>query len=306
VRVAVVGAGMAGLAAARDLVAAGHEAVVFEKSRGFGGRAATRRKDGFVWDTGAGYIEEPMRPFMPEEGLARIDKPVWLYNGGDPQPGRPTPPRYAYEGGNNTLGKRLAEGLDVRREQRIETLVDLRDAYDALILTAPIPQTRVLLETIGERRDLGEVRYRSCLAVGLGYEGPAPDRPYVSLMAREEPLGWLSLESTKAPGRAPEGFCSFVAQLGESFSEEHYERPTEELVEVASGYVRDLYGLANPVVSETMRWRFSQPAQTGDFDAANPPGVQVLVASDGLTGGKLHHAYEAGRRAAARLVGSTG
>lgn len=302
-KVAIVGAGMAGLAAARALVGAGHEVVVFEKSRGPGGRNASRRKDGFVWDTGAGYIEEPMLPHMPTEGLTRIDKPVWTYDGvTPPRSGRPTAPRYAYVAGNSAMAKGLAQGLDVRRERRIETLVGLRDDYEAIVVTAPIPQTRALLDTVGEERDFGEVAYRACFAVGLGYDSTIPEQPYAALMARDIPLGWLSLESAKCPGRAPEGCTAFVAQLGEAFSEEAYERPHGELVEVAAGYVRDLYGLERPVASEVMRWRYSQPSKVGDFDSANPPGTRILVASDGLTGGKLHHAYEAGLKAAERII----
>ena len=37
-----IGAGMAGIACARTLVQAGHQVTVFEKSRGVGGRMATR------------------------------------------------------------------------------------------------------------------------------------------------------------------------------------------------------------------------------------------------------------------------
>ncbi len=302
-KVAIVGAGTAGLACARTLVDAGHEAVVFEKSRGFGGRVTTRRKDGFVWDTGAGYIEAEMLPHLPPDGLTRIDKPVWVV-GEDltPRPDRETGPRYAYVGGNNSLGKGLAAGLTIHRETRIESLVPLRNEYDAVVLTAPIPQTRDLLATVSEARDLGEVAYRSCLAVALGYEGAAPDVPYVSLMARDLPLGWLSLESTKCPGRAPEGCCSFVAQLGETFSVENYAVEADDLIALAAGYVQRLYGLECPIVSDVMRWRFSQPTVLGDFDKANPPDTRILVASDGLTGGKIHHAYAAGLKAAQRLI----
>lgn len=41
-RVAIVGAGMSGLACARELVQLGHEVTLYEKSRGPGGRMPTR------------------------------------------------------------------------------------------------------------------------------------------------------------------------------------------------------------------------------------------------------------------------
>lgn len=51
-RVAIIGAGLAGLAAATDLVDAGHEAVIFEASDGPGGRVRTDVVDGYRLDRG--------------------------------------------------------------------------------------------------------------------------------------------------------------------------------------------------------------------------------------------------------------
>ncbi|HMN93933.1 MAG TPA: FAD-dependent oxidoreductase [Hydrogenophaga sp.] len=55
-RVAVVGAGMAGVACARTLLQAGHEVHLFEKSRGVGGRMAMRRSEFGGFDHGAQYF----------------------------------------------------------------------------------------------------------------------------------------------------------------------------------------------------------------------------------------------------------
>ncbi len=54
--VAIVGAGMAGVAAARTLLQAGHRVTLIEKSRGFGGRMATRRTEFGGFDHGAQYF----------------------------------------------------------------------------------------------------------------------------------------------------------------------------------------------------------------------------------------------------------
>ena len=52
----VVGAGVAGLLAATELAAAGCRVIVLEKSRGIGGRMATRRLGGAVCDHGAQFF----------------------------------------------------------------------------------------------------------------------------------------------------------------------------------------------------------------------------------------------------------
>ena len=55
-RIAVIGAGIAGVAGARALADAGHQVRVFEKSRSPGGRMATRRTVHGSFDHGAQYF----------------------------------------------------------------------------------------------------------------------------------------------------------------------------------------------------------------------------------------------------------
>ncbi|MDP3253037.1 MAG: FAD-dependent oxidoreductase [Hydrogenophaga sp.] len=54
--IAVVGGGMAGVVCARTLVQAGHRVTLLEKSRGFGGRMATRRTEFGGFDHGTQYF----------------------------------------------------------------------------------------------------------------------------------------------------------------------------------------------------------------------------------------------------------
>ena len=52
VRIAVIGAGMAGLACAQELARADAKVTVFERARGLGGRLATRRQGNLAFDHG--------------------------------------------------------------------------------------------------------------------------------------------------------------------------------------------------------------------------------------------------------------
>src|SRR4051794_6562636 len=58
-RVAVIGAGLGGLAAALRLQGAGHDVVVLEARERPGGRAYQLRDGGFTWDTGPSLVTMP-------------------------------------------------------------------------------------------------------------------------------------------------------------------------------------------------------------------------------------------------------
>ncbi len=84
-RVAVIGAGLGGLAVALRLQGAGCEVTVLEQRDTPGGRASQLRTDGYTWDTGPSLIT---MPWVLEETFAA----------GGPRPaprGEPAPPRSA-------------------------------------------------------------------------------------------------------------------------------------------------------------------------------------------------------------------
>jgi phytoene desaturase len=58
-KIAIIGAGMGGLATAIRLAAAGHEVDVYEKNERVGGKLNILEKDGFRWDTGPSLITMP-------------------------------------------------------------------------------------------------------------------------------------------------------------------------------------------------------------------------------------------------------
>ena len=61
--IAIIGTGLAGLSAAQALHAAGLEVELFDKSRGSGGRMASKRSDAGSLDLGAQYFAARDRRF---------------------------------------------------------------------------------------------------------------------------------------------------------------------------------------------------------------------------------------------------
>ncbi|MEM9997573.1 MAG: FAD-dependent oxidoreductase [Bacteroidota bacterium] len=211
-RLAIIGAGASGLAAAYVLRDTPLAVTVFEKSRGPTGRAATRGRHGVRYDHGANYAKPDrdswahrlLRDALPADDLVEIANPVWPFDAdGVPHPEDAhddDAPKLTYRDGLSRLGKRLADaaGVEIRTETRVARLertaegwhlVDADDAslgtFDAVLLTPPGPQTRDLLAAsdLGpdDLRDrlttaLDQAAYTSQFALVLGFDG-ALDRP---------------------------------------------------------------------------------------------------------------------------------
>ena len=310
----VVGAGIAGLAAARFLQKNGHTVTVWERDAEVGGRCETVRLDGYTLDTGVTSIaprgrsiEKVMLSELSTEGLVHLAAPIYIHTGlrvsaGDPLKNRIV--RYTYTAGNETLPMRLAEGLDIHLETEVSSLERSAsggftvggERYDALVIAVPA------LATVGDSRPLGRASYRKCLSVLLGYKRTLPPVAYHAIIDPEQrhPLTWLSLESAKCPGRAPEGCTAMVAQMSPQFSNEHFEAEDGGIVSAAADSIARLYGKdwESPAVFDVRRWLHSLPEGIVMFDHVNERGSRLVVAGDALLGGRVEYAFETGVMAA--------
>lgn len=251
-QIGIVGAGAAGLAAASELSQAGHAVTIFEKSRGVGGRVATRRVEGWAIDHGAQLAKAPsarLQALVEATGTAHdLTPPVWIFDGdGNVAPGDPAfnaEPKWVWPTGNTALAKHMARGLNLHLETTIVALRRTGSGYElvddggaaagpfaAVLLTAPAPQAAAIIAA-GEldpaaRADLlaalAPVRYRPCISVALAYAG-RPELPWYALVNvdRRHPIAWLACEHAK-PGRAPAGQALILAQMAPGWTEARWE-----------------------------------------------------------------------------------
>jgi len=131
--IGIVGAGLAGAGATYALRSTDHDVTLLEKSRGVGGRAATRRRDGCRYDHGANYVKLPdertgdLIRDLGEDGLVDIEEPVWTFGAdGEITPGDGDDEhKYTWEAGITQFAKRLLDEADaeVRTTTRAESIV---------------------------------------------------------------------------------------------------------------------------------------------------------------------------------------
>ena len=316
--VLVVGAGIAGLRAARTLRDAGKTVVVLEKSRGLGGRAATKRLHGTRADHGAQYFtaRDPRLQEQVDGWLGAGVLEVWTRGFHTLTPdGLKAPdegyPRYAFPGGMNTFGKLLGDGLDVRREALVTALIKTangwsvtlsdgtRYAAETLILNVPAPQALILGQDVfsGDTKDaLSRVTFAPCLALMAGFAQAAPE--WSGIEAKDGPVSWLANDSSKRSGTDAEE-TTLVLHGSPAFSEAHLETPETALPEMLA--VAASLGFAEPLWTQLQRWRYSKVTQP--YDGPFLKGDDKLYfCGDWCGGAKVEAAYLSGLEVAGAVL----
>jgi len=309
-KIAIVGAGIAGVTTARLLTDAGHEIVLFEKSGGIGGRLSTRRTEHGDFDHGAQYVSAKGAPFrammdrLSVQNAAALWAPPGKDRDGDWYVGLP---------GMSGLVKPMLEGINIKKRTRI---VDIKrdvsgvicttdqgnsENFDKVILAIPTPQAAVLLKPIDvvfERLD--DVIYMPCWTSMFGFEKPVDTLPNLYRDADTKAISWLARNNMK-PKRSE---CeSITVQAGAIWSRDNLEMDQSEAVTQMQTALEDLVGVAiSPIYAQAHRWRYARvDVPLGDPFLASDDGALFAI-GDGMLGGRVEAAFESGRLLSEHLI----
>jgi predicted NAD/FAD-dependent oxidoreductase len=310
-RTVVVGAGVSGLLVARELAARGQEVVVLEKSRGVGGRLATKRVGAAVFDQGAQY-------FTVRDGVFAAWVEAWRARGAaGPWPEAPEG-RFIGRPGMTGIAKALAEGLDVRREQKVTAVAresDGRWRIDTeggqplragrLVLSAPLPQSLALLAAGGvDLPDglgvvLATIDYHPCLA--LLVELAEPSRvPAEGMAFADGPLRWMADNVRK--GVSPDVAAAVTLHATPAFSREHYALDAAAVAERLLPAAEPWLGGARVLSTTLHRWRYSEPTATWPENCLWWPERGLGVCGDAFGGPRVEGAATSGLALARRIL----
>ncbi|MBW0103716.1 NAD(P)/FAD-dependent oxidoreductase [Pseudonocardia sp. KRD291] len=301
--VIVVGAGIAGVACARELVSRGVDVRVLERSHSVGGRLGVHRHDGRPADTGAAYFTVDDDGFgaqvrhWEEKGVARqwTDR-LAVFTGTSPAGTTQGPMRWAAPAGLRGLVADLAEGLTVELEREVATVgpgpvVDGQRA-DAAVVAMPDPQAQRLLDPGSPAAAAVQGRdWNPVLSLVAGYPVRTwPDLP--AAFVNDHPT--LSLLADDGLRRG-DGAPVLVAHSTAPVARRHDADP-QAAAPVMTAAVRELLDLDNdPVWTHVHRWRFAAPA--APREAAFHLGDDgIALAGDGWGTPKVQTAYLSGAR----------
>jgi renalase len=290
VRVAVIGAGIAGAACAASLCEAGVDVTLFDKSRGVGGRMATRRAewalpDGGLqqagFDHGAQHIQARHPRFKAALRRAATAGVVahWAPRVHAAWPAPTQRDSWVPLGTMTALARHFIGdtpvqlGCQVQRLQRSTEGWQLVAAdgsqhgpYDQVLLAMPAAQAAVLLAGHHDRwaDSLATVPMQACwtlMAATQDLDWPwdacEPD-------AQRSPLAWVARQDRK-PGRsAPDGLATWVAHASPVWTAAHLEDSPAAVQAALSQALAALLPMGVKLqwaYRAVHRWRYALPAE---------------------------------------------
>jgi len=338
-QVLIVGAGVAGLACARELARRQIPVVLLERAHGVGGRCATRHVEGRPVDFGTFYLHAQAEDFA--RALLELDPagtiPGWPERVREPQlacqpdslqPGRL---RLARREGVSVFAKHLARGLDVRLEQQVTALEEdgrrLRVRLagggtlgaDIVVVAGAVDQSLALAEPLvtgwpGAPGELARVRgvpFISTLTVMAGYgEAPQPDFDV-----------WFPLEATMlhaiandSSKRGPGTELVLALQARQNFSVEFLARSPAEWTRELVWEAAELLGpwAGQPRWTQSHAWHTARVLPRDVLGApivfARDPGEpRVAIIGDAFgEGAGMEAAYHSGMARAGRIAPAAG
>jgi predicted NAD/FAD-dependent oxidoreductase len=318
-KVAVVGAGIAGLACARELAQAGADVTVFEKSRGNGGRLATRRADPHAFDHGAQYFTVRDERFAEQvarwQGVHAVAE--WAGRVVSIRSGRAesTNPHRRFVGvpGMSAIGRVMAEGLDVQHERAITGLASrgaawdvlgehgrLLGTYDRVVAAVPAPQAGALLAPSAPLAALAKSCVMSpCWAVMAAFDHRLP-LDWDGAFVEDAPLAWVMRDGSK-PGRPP-GEC-WVLHASPDWTREHLEQDKSFIPAPLLDVFAQVTGLTTrPVHAEAHRWRYALPEEPLTLPFLLDEAAGLAACGDWCGGPRVEGAWLSGHLLGRTLV----
>jgi renalase len=323
IHIAVIGAGMAGIACASALHQAGLAVSLFDKGRGPGGRMSTRRGEDWQCDHGAQYFTARAPAFRAEVArwvAAGVVAPwqVQVHSFGDDRAagsvdtGGATErfvgaPRMSSVAAWLTAPLAFSTGITVSAVQReqdgwrvvVQDGGALQQAFDAVVLAVPAPQAAPLLHEVAPQQAAlaAEVSMEGCWSLMLDYAAPL-HLGFDAAFVNQGPLRWIARDSSK-PGRI--GRESWLLHASAAWSEAHIERSGDEVAALLLAAFARLGGTA-PQRWSAHRWRYASTPQVRTEQCWWEPAQGLGVCGDWLNGGTVEAAWLSGTALAQRIL----
>lgn len=323
-RIAVIGAGMAGLSCATELLLQGYEVQLFEQHANAGGRLHSIESEVFQCDLGAPYFAASHPDFL---SLLDIWKEQWMvdeWNGWlvELQAGRAMTRddddirRFVGVPNMNRVLDDWASVCDVqyatpvvqlnRVDKQWELLGQEQTSlgrFDVVIAaTTPAPARQLLASSPKLAGQIAKVNMQPSWVLVLGFAEPL-NIGFDAAHLIDSPITWMSNNSSK-PER--KGLNSWVLQAGNEWTSEHLDSgPSYVSEQLLSAFSKAVgMDLPAPDVSHAYLWRESFCVNPLGVGALWHPALKLGACGDWCEATRVEGAFLSGRAMAQQVVQS--
>ncbi len=320
--VGIIGAGIAGLVCADRLRREGVSVTILEKSRGAGGRSATRHLNECSCDHGAQYftVSDPLFAERVADWRSKGVVDNWrgrivAIDSGVVRDLNETRERLVGTPGMNSIGKHLALNLDVRNDTEIKRIDRSNEKwqafddaghpygpFDVLLSTAPPIQTRRIF---GEwsppfAAQLESIEMLPCWSVILKFASRLPV-DFDGAFVNDSILSWIARNNSK-PVRDPSE-C-WLLHGSAAWSKAHVDCEPDDVESELINEFWKLFGgeLLPPSSVTSHRWRYSIPREVLSTRYLFNNHLQIGCAGDWCGGPKIEGAFLSGNALATSLL----
>lgn len=321
VNIAVIGAGISGLVLARKLQPFA-DITIFEKSRGVGGRIATRYVGPYHFDHGAqffiaktaafrAFLEPLIEAGVLQQWHARFAEFSGSHLLRQVQWGEQKP-HYIGVPGNNAIGKYLATGLNVQKHTCVERcthdgrwqLFDEHDghlgSFDWVVVTTPAAQAIPLIPAdLVLSWQLADVHMLGCFSLMLGFSSPI-ELPFDAALVRDADISWISVNSSK-PGRA--GDFTMLVHSTNTWADAHINDDKHEVQAYLCEQTRMVTGIhvAQAKHADVQTWRYANIGRQ-KRSLAFDPDRQIAACGDWAIQGRVEAAFTSASTIAENMI----
>lgn len=294
--VVVIGAGIAGLACARELSEAGARVRVYERGRVVGGRLASKRFDGRYADIGAAYLvaDDPDFAALIDALPARRWTDTFAVFDGGRRSETTGPMRWAAPGGLRSLAEHLAAGLDVHLRHEV---TELPADADAVVLALPGPQALRLDPPSAVADAARGQAWEPVLTAVLAYRKHTWGELHGAFVNDHPVLATVCDDGDRRGDLAP----VLVAHSTADFARRHLADPAAAGPELARA-TGELLGLDEQPETHVHRWTYARP---GPGEPSYATDGRVYLAGDAFGKPRVQTAWLSGRATARAILQST-
>lgn len=297
-KIIIIGAGIAGLSAAKVLVEKGHEVTILDKGRGVGGRMSTRTIENAKADHGAQYFSVKSAEFQLLIAVLQTENIAKEWHLAQRQN-----VRYIGAKGMNTISKKMASNLTVHLNEKVilisknEIKTESGNTYnfDNLIITIPIPQVIDLFdasEITFSKKDksvIDSIEYDPCIAV-MAVLKQATVIPSGGVILENQPVAWIADNFQKGITEIP----TATIHASAAFSKKHLEDNLQEVAHEMLLSVNQWINPVNIVSTQVHRWRYSLACKRYEQPFYQIENRNIYLGGDGFGIGNVEGAFLSG------------